>query len=347
LNKVIILCDGSSRGNPGPAGIGFIIKDPGGKVIEKRSEFIGIKTNNQAEYLAAIKATERAVELGAEEAVMYVDSQLLTKQVRGEYRVRDRGLQALHSELSKLLRQLESFKIKHVPRSKNAEADKLANLAVDKWMKGKKVVKFSLEAAKFAGEIVRKGGVIAFPTDTLYGLGCDPMNSKAVKRISEIKRRWDKPFPVLVDGLEEALRLGEFDEKIIKLASMVWPGQVTIVVRSSPEFRDSPVLFGRDKVGLRIPASVYALEIIRRAGGKLVGTSANISGHPPPRAIDEIEGSVAESVDLIIDGGLSPVGEASTVIEVDGDKIKLLREGAVKAEKLRRLAGELGLSFEV
>jgi len=316
--------------------------------LAKESEFIGVKTNNEAEYLAAIKALEKALILGFDEAELYADSELLIKHIKGEYRVRSPNIWKLHLRLKSLISKFKSFEAKHVAREENLEADELANKAADRWIeKTGKIVKFSLSAARFAGELVRKGGMIVFPTDTVYGVGCDPMSKAAVEKVKHMKGRSNKPFPILIDGVEKALELGEFSEAALELAYRLWPGQLTIVVEASEKARKSPALFGSKMIGLRIPASMQAIELVKRAGGALVGTSANLSGNPPPRSVDEIEEAIIRAADLVIDGGRCPIGKPSTVIKISGKVIEVIREGALTISQIKPVAEEVGLSLKV
>lgn len=348
MRKLKIFCDGASRGNPGPSGIGYVILDSSGKFLKEESEFLGIATNNQVEYYAAIKALQDAIELNAEEVELYTDSELLVKQLRGKYSVHDPKLKPLHAKLVLLTSRLPRFGVKQVSREENVKADALANMAVDEWMRRcGKILEFSPEVAELAGEIVKTGGMIIYPTDTVYGIGCNPLNDKAVKRVYEIKRRSGKPFPILVDGIESARRLGIFDEYSLKLAYKFWPGPLTIIVKVSEDIRGSPALLGGDTVGLRMPSSLQALEIIRKSGGALVGTSANFTGEPAPRSFREIDKEIVKLVELAIDGGRCVFGNPSTVIEMRDGKIRILREGALSPQEIKEYSEELGLSFEV
>jgi ribonuclease HI len=128
--KVIIHADGLSRGNPGPAAIGATVKDGKGQLLASVSQQIGRATNNQAEYRALIAALREAVKLGASEASIYLDSELVVRQLGGRYRVKNATLKTLHNEAKGLLGRLKGFTITHVPRRQNAEADKLANVAL-------------------------------------------------------------------------------------------------------------------------------------------------------------------------------------------------------------------------
>ena len=123
--------DGGARGNPGPAAIGVVVQDADGGVLEERGERIGKATNNVAEYRALLLGIERARELGANELELVGDSELIVRQVKGEYKVKDAALRELHAEVERALRPFESWSIRHVRRAQNAEADRLVNVALD------------------------------------------------------------------------------------------------------------------------------------------------------------------------------------------------------------------------
>ena len=129
LTRVIIHADGASRGNPGLAAIGATLKDEGGQVLAAISQRIGRATNNQAEYQALIAALEKAISLGASEVDIYLDSELVVRQLTGRYRVKSVVLKPLYRQVKGLQGQLVGFTITHIPRQQNAEADNLANLA--------------------------------------------------------------------------------------------------------------------------------------------------------------------------------------------------------------------------
>ena len=130
VNRVIIHADGASLGNPGPAAIGATIKDERGRILASISQGIGRATNNQAEYRAVIAALERATKLGASWADIYLDSELIVKQLNGQYRVRNLALKPLYHKLKQLQSRLEGFTITHIPRNENSEAHNLAALAL-------------------------------------------------------------------------------------------------------------------------------------------------------------------------------------------------------------------------
>jgi ribonuclease HI len=123
--------DGASRGNPGPSGLGFVIKDQNGQTVCSNSEYLGTKTNNEAEYEALIAALSELARLEIREAVIYADSELMVKQMKGQYKVRNLRLQELHRRASALARNFKSLRFEHVPRAQNAEADALANEGID------------------------------------------------------------------------------------------------------------------------------------------------------------------------------------------------------------------------
>lgn len=133
--KLIIQTDGGARGNPGPAGIGVVILDESGKVLEEHAKYLGKTTNNQAEYLAAILGLQRAVALGADAAEVVADSELLVKQARGEYKVKNPDLARRYLELKNLETLLgRRVSYRHVMRERNKHADRLSNQAMDEGM---------------------------------------------------------------------------------------------------------------------------------------------------------------------------------------------------------------------
>ena len=131
LKKAVIFVDGASRGNPGPAAIGVTIKDERGELITFISRRIGKATNNQAEYRAIIAALEEAVRLDVKQVDIKMDSELVVKQINGEYRVKKATLKPLYQQVKQLQGLLRGFTVTHIPRQRNFEADKLANKALD------------------------------------------------------------------------------------------------------------------------------------------------------------------------------------------------------------------------
>ena len=211
-----------------------------------------------------------------------------------------------------------------------------------------RVLKFSTKSAKLAGNIVKAGGVIVFPTDTVYGIGCDPLNDESVKRVYEIKKRFGKPMPILAKDLNDVEKIAEMNEIEFEIVSKLWPGQLTILLRAKPSFRISRLMSEDRRIGVRIPASLQTLTIIEESGGLLVGTSANVSGLPPPQSIQELDEEILRSVDLVIDGGRCLIGKPSTVVRlVDEDRLRILRLGSITVERLKDVCEELGLTLDV
>jgi ribonuclease HI len=128
--RVVICTDGASLGNPGPAAVGAVVEDEQGRLVARISQRIGLATNNQAEYTAIITALEEAIRLGAEEADVRSDSQLIVRQIRGEYRVKNVLLKPLYKRIKRLQEVFKAFTISHIPGRQNNEAHKLAHLAL-------------------------------------------------------------------------------------------------------------------------------------------------------------------------------------------------------------------------
>jgi ribonuclease HI len=129
--KLTVNVDGGARGNPGPAAIGVVIRDPDGLILDEHGERIGDATNNVAEYKALIRGIQRAGELGATELDLVGDSELVVKQIQGAYKVKKAGLKPLHAEARQALSAFEGWSIRHVRREQNAEADRLVNEVLD------------------------------------------------------------------------------------------------------------------------------------------------------------------------------------------------------------------------
>ena len=129
--RLVVNVDGGARGNPGPAAIAAVVQDAEGEVLEERGEKIGRATNNVAEYRALLLGIERAAALGASELDLVGDSELVVRQVKGEYKVKDATLRELHTEVRRALADFDAWSIRHVRRERNAEADRLVNEALD------------------------------------------------------------------------------------------------------------------------------------------------------------------------------------------------------------------------
>jgi L-threonylcarbamoyladenylate synthase len=189
-------------------------------------------------------------------------------------------------------------------------------------------------------QILKRGGVIAFPTDTVYGLGADAFNPKAVERIYEIKKRpRHLPLPLLIGDVEQlaVLTVKPLPEIALFLAKRFWPGGLTLVV---PKAAHLPGYLGDTNIAVRVPAHPICLALIQAINNPLIGTSANISGTPSMVTAGEVRQQLGNEVDLIIDGGRCPGGSESTVVDVTGGGSVILRHGIIPEEEINRVARE-------
>jgi L-threonylcarbamoyladenylate synthase len=184
-----------------------------------------------------------------------------------------------------------------------------------------------------AAQTVKRGGVVVYPTETVYGLGCDPFNVEAVKQILKVKDNRSKPLPVLAASIANADKAAFISPNGKRLAAKFWPGPLTMVFPKKPNFPDV-VTFGKDSVGLRIPDNNVALRLIRLSGGLLIGSSANRTGEEPPRRVQEISGELKEMVDVVLDGGTAAQGIPSTVADLNSEKPRILREGPISLKEI-------------
>ncbi len=178
-----------------------------------------------------------------------------------------------------------------------------------------------------ASDIVRKGGLVIYPTDTVYGLGCDPFNDEAVHRLFEAKARSAKPVSVLCSSRSKAEELVVMSATARKLVAEHWPGALTLV---APSKRRLPAQLtqGGATLGVRVPDHKGCLQLIRACGGWLTGTSANVSGVGSARSAPDALTQLGGAVDLILDGGVLEAKE-STVVQVIGNEVAILRTGPV------------------
>ena len=190
-----------------------------------------------------------------------------------------------------------------------------------------RVLKFTKGSIPKAASTVRSGGLLVYPTDTVYGLGCDPFSKDSVDRLFEAKRRDSKPVPVLCDSFESAVELVDLGPRGMTLAKEEWPGALTIVAplrRGMPP----PLHQNTGSLGVRVPGDPLCRELISACGGWLTGTSANVSGRGSSRSVSDAISQLGDSVDLYLDGGAS-TGVESTVVSVSGGKLIVLRQGRV------------------
>lgn len=200
-------------------------------------------------------------------------------------------------------------------------------------------------ARERARETTSAGGVVAFRTDTFYGLGADPFNTAALEAVNELKGREGKPILVLVCDPELALRLvARRTRAFDALAERHWPGALTLVAEARAE---APELLtaGTGTVGVRLPDDEEVRAIVRACGGLLTATSANPAGRRPARTAEEVERYFRNEPGLIIDGGESRSELPSTVLDVSGDVARLVREGVVPRSALEETLKRSGAAL--
>ena len=187
-----------------------------------------------------------------------------------------------------------------------------------------------------AAEIIARGGVIAFRTDTFYGLGADPFNRSAVQRIKQLKgREANQPILVVISDIDQIEHfITERSRAFDLLAERFWPGALTLIGKAAPEV-PGEVTAGTGTIGVRLPGDDNVRALLRACGGALTATSANPSGAEPARTAGEVERYFGAAVDLIIDGGEARADRPSTVVDARAAELKLIREGAVLWSSIR------------
>ena len=178
--------------------------------------------------------------------------------------------------------------------------------------------------------MIARGSVIAFRTDTFYGLGANPFNRSALQRIKQLKgREENKPILVVISDIDQIDRfMSERSKTFDLLAERFWPGPLTLIGRAAPEV-PAEITAGTGTVGVRLPDDVNVRGLVRACGGTLTATSANPSGAEPARTAEEVESYFGAAVDLIINGGEAQVDRPSTVVDAGGSEPRLIREGAI------------------
>jgi L-threonylcarbamoyladenylate synthase len=189
------------------------------------------------------------------------------------------------------------------------------------------------EAIRAAGFLMKQGGVVVYPTETVYGLGCVPSDTDASQRVCEIKQRADKPLPLICADIVAARKIVEMDSAAEKLAARFWPGPLTMVLPTKVKY-SMWVNHGASTLGVRVSPHPVASMLAKEAGGVIVSTSANISGDEPAISASEARDIFGNKVDIIIDGGRSQGSESSTVVDLTGEEVWLLRKGPVKGEDI-------------
>ncbi len=202
------------------------------------------------------------------------------------------------------------------------------------------------ETAKIrtAARTIREGGLVAFPTETVYGLGADALNAEAVRRIYAAKKRpLDNPIIVHVATKRDVSRLtDEVTAEAEKLMELFWPGPLTLVLKALDALPDATT-GGLDTVAVRMPSHKVALALIRESGVPIAAPSANLSGRPSPTTAEHVRQDLDGRIDVILDGGLVDIGVESTVLDVTVDPPTVLRPGGTPYEALLKALGRVEL----
>jgi L-threonylcarbamoyladenylate synthase len=188
-----------------------------------------------------------------------------------------------------------------------------------------------------AAAVIRRGALVAFPTDTLYGLAADPFNRAAVRRVFTVKRRSaEQALPLVAADLEQLLRhLGELPVNAQRLSARFWPGPLTILFQAPPMIAVEAT-GGTGRIGVRVPDHRVALDLCRACDRPLTATSANISGQPASDDPDVVAASLVDSdVDVLLDSGRTMGGRPSTIVDLTGAEARLIRAGAISWEEIR------------
>jgi len=196
-----------------------------------------------------------------------------------------------------------------------------------------KILEPDEQGLREAAAVIRAGGVVIYPTETVYGLGCNPGDPDAARRVCEIKERADKPLPLICSDAKVAKRVVEFNDAAERLSERFWPGPLTLVLPSKVDYsiwvtRHNPTL------AVRVPGHETARKLAELSGGVIVSTSANRGGEPPSRTAQGAIDQIGKRVDAVLDGGTTPGGEPSTVLDLSGEEMWILRKGPVSGEEI-------------
>lgn len=193
-----------------------------------------------------------------------------------------------------------------------------------------------------AADLIHRGGVIAFPTETYYGLGVDALNRQAIERIYTIKGR-DRTKPILI-LIEARARINAFVKPfppmVERLIETFWPGPLTIIFQASDRI-PIELTAGTGKIGIRVPSHPVAKALLSVAGVPLTGTSANRADGPPPQTAEEVRNSIGRQLDLILDGGPTTGEKPSTVLDCTASPFQVVREGIISKEALETVVGKI------
>jgi L-threonylcarbamoyladenylate synthase len=198
------------------------------------------------------------------------------------------------------------------------------------------------EIIEKAVKILKEEGIIVYPTDTAYGIGADADNAYAIEKMYELKKREDgKPTHIIVSDIGMAKRYAIFDERAEKIAEAFWPGALTLVLPKTDRVLNNLTGAGKT-IGIRIPDNAIALSIVKSLNHAITTPSANVSGGETPYTIDAVKESFGEDfekIDYCIDVGKLEEGKISTLVDMTGDEVEILREGAISREQIIDVLG--------
>ncbi len=198
----------------------------------------------------------------------------------------------------------------------------------------------SFDVVQEAYRIIKNCGLVVGITDTLYGVFADPYRNDCVEKVYLAKKRGKKSIPILASSTKAILRLIDetYDKEILeKFLNAIWPGPVTVVLKTVPGILSDMISWERNAIGFRVPAAPLPRKLAELNGGFITGTSANISGQIPAREINEAIRQLGNRIDLYIDSGTAPIGSGSTVIELIDDNLRIIREGPVPYAVIHRI----------
>lgn len=210
------------------------------------------------------------------------------------------------------------------------------------------IVSDNQETRERAAQLVASGGVVAFRTDTFYGLGADPFKREAVLAVNRLKgdEREGKPVLVVVSDAEVAERFVSYLTPLFRaISARHWPGALTLVAAARAELPEE-LTAGKGTVGVRLPADERVRAFVRACGGALTATSANLAGEPPARTALEVERSFPFGLSLIVDGGPTVAESPSTLLDVSAERARLIREGVVTRRELLETLDSIGAKLE-
>ena len=194
-----------------------------------------------------------------------------------------------------------------------------------------------------AADMIRRGGIVAHPTETFYGLAADPFHDEGIARLFEMKGRpLERSVILLISSADQVFDLamapGASRVWLDKLARVFWPGPLTPVLPKRSHL-SCPALAGSDTVALRVPSHPVAWQLARTSGGPITSTSANMTGGPPATSADQIDPALSSRLELILDAGPAPGGAASTLLDLSGARPTILRAGRVPANAIAEVLG--------